>query len=342
MRVAGLLDTLLDRAIVPGYSRIGYARGGTGGTPTCRPRRSTAAPSRSPGANSGLGLATAIGAARLGAAVRLLCRDARAGRAGAGRDPGGRARRASVPSTSATSARSSPSISAASRLRNRAAGAARARAQRRRAAARAHRDRGRPRADRRDPRARAAPADLRAAAAARRRHRRARRVRVLRRHVHAAAAHRRPGVPARRVRRHGGLRPHEAHAGRAGAAVGASASPARAWPCTPCIPGWASTPGITDSLPRFARVVGPILRNADEGADTAVWLLGAPAAGSQHGLFWHDRRPRPTSYLPFTRHTDRTPSGSGTTAPCPPASDADPGVWPSGSAACTSVTRGFP
>ncbi|SHH27839.1 NAD(P)-dependent dehydrogenase, short-chain alcohol dehydrogenase family [Jatrophihabitans endophyticus] len=68
-------------------------------------------------------------------------------------------------------------------------------------------------------------------------------------------------------------------------------------------PGWAGTPGITDSLPRFARLVGPILRSAEQGADTAVWLLGAPAAGRTSGLFWHDRRPRPTSYLPFTRST---------------------------------------
>jgi dehydrogenase/reductase SDR family protein 12 len=69
-------------------------------------------------------------------------------------------------------------------------------------------------------------------------------------------------------------------------------------------PGWADTPGITDSLPRFARVVGPILRSADEGADTAVWLLAAPEAGRRTGLFWHDRLPRPTSYLPFTRTSE--------------------------------------
>ncbi|WP_375496594.1 SDR family NAD(P)-dependent oxidoreductase [uncultured Jatrophihabitans sp.] len=68
-------------------------------------------------------------------------------------------------------------------------------------------------------------------------------------------------------------------------------------------PGWAQTRGITDALPRFARVVGPILRSADEGADTAVWLLAARWPGTTTGLFWHDRRPRPTSYLPFTRHT---------------------------------------
>ncbi len=69
-------------------------------------------------------------------------------------------------------------------------------------------------------------------------------------------------------------------------------------------PGWANTPGITDSLPRFARVVGPILRSADEGADTAVWLLAADEPARRTGLFWHDRLPRPTSYLPFTRTSE--------------------------------------
>lgn len=69
-------------------------------------------------------------------------------------------------------------------------------------------------------------------------------------------------------------------------------------------PGWADTPGVTDSLPRFAKVVAPILRTAEQGADTAVWLLASPEAGRTSGLFWHDRRPRPTSYLPFTRYSD--------------------------------------
>ena len=41
-------------------------------------------------------------------------------------------------------------------------------------------------------------------------------------------------------------------------------------------PGWAATPGIRDSLPGFARVMGPLLRTADQGADTAVWLAVGP------------------------------------------------------------------
>ena len=37
-------------------------------------------------------------------------------------------------------------------------------------------------------------------------------------------------------------------------------------------PGWADTPGVERSLPTFRRVVGPLLRSPEEGADTLVWL----------------------------------------------------------------------
>src|SRR6185436_5880830 len=33
-------------------------------------------------------------------------------------------------------------------------------------------------------------------------------------------------------------------------------------------PGWADTPGLRASLPGFSRVVGPLLRTPEEGADT--------------------------------------------------------------------------
>jgi dehydrogenase/reductase SDR family member 12 len=62
-------------------------------------------------------------------------------------------------------------------------------------------------------------------------------------------------------------------------------------------PGWADTPGVTDSLPRFAAMTRPLLRDADSGADTAVWLAATSDAIGTGGL-WHDRRPRPTHYLP--------------------------------------------
>jgi len=70
-------------------------------------------------------------------------------------------------------------------------------------------------------------------------------------------------------------------------------------------PGWADTPGVRESLPGFRRMVGPLLRTPDEGADTLVWLAaddGEPLAGT--GRFWLDRRPRPIHLLPATRRSD--------------------------------------
>jgi NAD(P)-dependent dehydrogenase (short-subunit alcohol dehydrogenase family) len=62
-------------------------------------------------------------------------------------------------------------------------------------------------------------------------------------------------------------------------------------------PGWAATPGVTESLPRFAALTGPLLRDADSGADTAVWLA-ATSDPIGTGGFWHDRRRRSTHYAP--------------------------------------------
>jgi NAD(P)-dependent dehydrogenase (short-subunit alcohol dehydrogenase family) len=66
-------------------------------------------------------------------------------------------------------------------------------------------------------------------------------------------------------------------------------------------PGWADTPGIRDSLPGFARVMGPVLRTPEQGADTAVWLAAAPGPGLVTAEFWLDRRPRWEHKLPWTR-----------------------------------------
>ena len=67
-------------------------------------------------------------------------------------------------------------------------------------------------------------------------------------------------------------------------------------------PGWADTPGVASSLPAFRKITRPLLRDADAGADTVVWLSETdhPLPG---GTFWHDRAERPTHYLPSTRET---------------------------------------
>lgn len=70
-----------------------------------------------------------------------------------------------------------------------------------------------------------------------------------------------------------------------------------------CHPGWAATPGVTDSLPGFDKVMGPLLRDAASGADTAVWLVATRPDSSGTHHFWHDRAPRPTTY-PVQRRTD--------------------------------------
>jgi dehydrogenase/reductase SDR family member 12 len=75
-------------------------------------------------------------------------------------------------------------------------------------------------------------------------------------------------------------------------------------------PGWVATPGLVTAMPRFAKL-GPLLRSADEGADTVTWLTAdeprrTMASAPIEGL-WHDRRLRGEYYLPSTR---RSPSES--------------------------------
>ena len=75
--------------------------------------------------------------------------------------------------------------------------------------------------------------------------------------------------------------------------------------CHAVHPGWADTPGVERSLPRFRTIVGPLLRTPEQGANTLVWLAadpGEPLATS--GRFWLDRRPRPIHRLPTTRRSD--------------------------------------
>lgn len=68
-------------------------------------------------------------------------------------------------------------------------------------------------------------------------------------------------------------------------------------------PGWADTPGVATSLPTFQKVTRPILRDAAQGADTFVWLAAAEEPVRCNGMFWHDRVQRPTHYFGKTRET---------------------------------------
>jgi dehydrogenase/reductase SDR family protein 12 len=68
-------------------------------------------------------------------------------------------------------------------------------------------------------------------------------------------------------------------------------------------PGWVDTPGLQSSLPRFYGVTKRLLRTPQQGADTIVWLGAASAPARTSGGFWHDRRQRPTHRVPWTKET---------------------------------------
>lgn len=71
-------------------------------------------------------------------------------------------------------------------------------------------------------------------------------------------------------------------------------------------PGWVDTPGVSEALPGFSKLLGPLhlLRSPREGADTMVWLTAADRALESTGEFWHDREIRSTHKLPNTRSSD--------------------------------------
>ncbi len=90
-------------------------------------------------------------------------------------------------------------------------------------------------------------------------------------------------------------------------------------------PGWVDTPGLEEALPTFRRVVGPLLRTPEQGADTLVWLAaddGDPLRSS--GRFWLDRRPRPVHRLARTRRADTATERERLWAWCVERSGVDP------------------
>ena len=68
-------------------------------------------------------------------------------------------------------------------------------------------------------------------------------------------------------------------------------------------PGWADTPGVESSLPTFYRLTRGALRSPAQGADTIVWLCAATEAAHSSGKFWLDREPHPSHVFRHTRES---------------------------------------
>ncbi|MEZ5374430.1 MAG: SDR family NAD(P)-dependent oxidoreductase [Microthrixaceae bacterium] len=93
------------------------------------------------------------------------------------------------------------------------------------------------------------------------------------------------------------------------AQVDLTAEFAQRWPASEVVthathPGWVDTPGVSGQLATFYKVMGPILRSPEEGADTALWLAAAPEALEHSGELWLDRRIRSDVRVPGTRTSD--------------------------------------
>ena len=69
-------------------------------------------------------------------------------------------------------------------------------------------------------------------------------------------------------------------------------------------PGWAATPGVSGSLPTFNRLMSPLLRTPEQGADTMVWLAADPEPAGTSGELWFDREIAPKHMVDRTRESE--------------------------------------
>ncbi|MBS3746579.1 MAG: SDR family NAD(P)-dependent oxidoreductase [Wenzhouxiangellaceae bacterium] len=65
-------------------------------------------------------------------------------------------------------------------------------------------------------------------------------------------------------------------------------------------PGWVDTEGVKTALPGFRTALRGILRDAEQGADTILWLAETRPAPTEEGI-WLDRELRPEHEFAFTR-----------------------------------------
>ena len=66
-------------------------------------------------------------------------------------------------------------------------------------------------------------------------------------------------------------------------------------------PGWADTPGVQTSLPRFHKLFENILRDPMQAADTALWLAVSEETKNLKGQFFFDRKERKKYIFPGTK-----------------------------------------
>jgi len=66
-------------------------------------------------------------------------------------------------------------------------------------------------------------------------------------------------------------------------------------------PGWVDTEGVQTSLPAFRRTLKGLLRDADQGADTVLWLAEQRPAPVPEGGIWLDRALQPEHEFSWTR-----------------------------------------
>jgi len=72
-------------------------------------------------------------------------------------------------------------------------------------------------------------------------------------------------------------------------------------------PGWADTEGVRRSLPRFRKILKPVLRDEASGADTAIWLAATRPGQEERELVWFDRKARTAHLYARTRVSGETP-----------------------------------
>ncbi len=72
-------------------------------------------------------------------------------------------------------------------------------------------------------------------------------------------------------------------------------------------PGWVDTEGVRTSLPAFRALFKRVLRDAEQGADTALWLADQRPVQKDDGAIWFDRSEKSAHLGSATRRDSDSP-----------------------------------